>query len=74
MSISAGLLQSAGLVSKATAGWNERFNRTDQSVTGQTLRMIAAKPDAMLIAAVGGPAVLPEATLRDQSHSAQPRE
>ncbi len=44
----------------------ERFNRTDQSVTGQTLRMIAAKPDAMLIAAVGGPAVLPQATLRDQ--------
>ena len=34
----------------------ERFNRTDQSVTGQTLKMIAAKPDAMLIAAVGGPA------------------
>ena len=30
----------------------ERFNRTDQSVTGQTLKMIAAKPDAMLIAAV----------------------
>jgi branched-chain amino acid transport system substrate-binding protein len=44
----------------------ERFNRTDQSVTGQTLRMIAAKPDAMLIAAVGGPAVLPQATMRDQ--------
>jgi len=44
----------------------ERFNRTDQSVTGQTLQMIASKPDAMLIAAVGGPAVLPEATLRDQ--------
>src|SRR5438477_4005107 len=44
----------------------ERFNRTDQSVTGQVLQMIAAKPDAMLIAAVGGPAVLPQATLRDQ--------
>ena len=44
----------------------ERFNRTDQSVTGQTLKLIAAKPDAMLIAAVGGPAVLPQATLRDQ--------
>src|SRR6266550_3079068 len=44
----------------------ERFNRTDQSVTGQTLKMMAAKPDAMLIAAVGGPAVLPQATLRDQ--------
>ena len=36
----------------------ERFNRTDQSVTGQVLQMIAAKPDAMLIAAVGGSAVL----------------
>jgi branched-chain amino acid transport system substrate-binding protein len=44
----------------------ERFNRTDQSVTGQTLKMLAAKPDAMLIAAVGGPAVLPQASLRDQ--------
>jgi branched-chain amino acid transport system substrate-binding protein len=44
----------------------ERFNRSDQSVTGQTLKMIGAKPDAMLIAAVGGPAVLPQATLRDQ--------
>jgi len=46
----------------------ERFNRTDQSVTGQTLKLIAAKPDAMLIAAVGGPAVLPQATLRDQGY------
>jgi branched-chain amino acid transport system substrate-binding protein len=44
----------------------ERFNRSDQSVTGQTLKMIGAKPDVMLIAAVGGPAVLPQATLRDQ--------
>jgi branched-chain amino acid transport system substrate-binding protein len=46
----------------------ERFNRTDQSVTGQTLKLIATKPDAMLIAAVGGPAVLPQATLRDQGY------
>jgi branched-chain amino acid transport system substrate-binding protein len=44
----------------------ERFARTDSSVTGQTLKLIAAKPDAMLIAAVGGPAVLPQATLREQ--------
>jgi len=47
---------------------NERFARTDQSVTGQTLKAIAAKPDAMLIAAVGGPAVLPQATLFDQGY------
>jgi len=45
---------------------SERYARTDQSVTGQSLKLIAAKPDAMFIAAVGGPAVLPQATLRDQ--------
>lgn len=44
----------------------ERYGRTDASVTGQTLKLIAAKPDAILVAAVGGPAVLPQATLRDQ--------
>lgn len=47
----------------------ERYGRTDASVVGQVLRLIAAKPDAMLIAAVGGPAVLPEATLREQGYS-----
>ncbi len=47
---------------------NERYARTDQSVTGQSLKLIAAKPDAVLIAAVGGPAVLPQATLFDQGY------
>jgi branched-chain amino acid transport system substrate-binding protein len=47
---------------------NERYARTDQSVTGQSLKLIAAKPDAVLIAAVGGPAVLPQATLYDQGY------
>lgn len=46
----------------------ERFARTDQSVTGQALKLAAGKPDAILIAAVGGPAVLPQATLRDQGY------
>jgi branched-chain amino acid transport system substrate-binding protein len=46
----------------------ERYGRTDASVTGQTLKLIAAKPDAILIAAVGGPAVLPQATLREQGY------
>jgi len=44
----------------------ERYARTDASVTGQTLKLVAAKPDAVLVAAVGGPAVLPQATLREQ--------
>jgi branched-chain amino acid transport system substrate-binding protein len=47
---------------------NERFARADQSVTGQSLKLVGAKPDAVLIAAVGGPAVLPQATLFDQGY------
>ena len=47
---------------------NERYARTDQSTTGQVLKLMAAKPDAVLIAAVGGPAVLPQATLFDQGY------
>lgn len=41
----------------------ERFNRTDTSVTGQVLRVMAARPDAILIAGAGTPAVLPQRTL-----------
>src|ERR1700682_237974 len=59
-----GLAEKAGVRIVAS----ERFARTDQSVTGQVLKMISAKPDAVLIAAVGGPAVLPQATLHDQSY------
>lgn len=56
-----GLAEKAGIRIVAS----ERFARTDQSVTGQALKLVAAKPDAVLIAAVGGPAVLPQATLYD---------
>jgi len=45
---------------------SERYGRTDQSVTGQALKIIAAKPDAVLVAATGGPAVLPQATLLEK--------
>lgn len=60
----------AGLAGKAGIRIvdSERYARTDQSVTGQALKLIAAKPDAVLIAAVGGPAVLPQATLYDQGY------
>jgi len=47
---------------------NERYARNDSSVTAQALKLIAAKPDAVLIAAVGGPAVLPQTTLYDQGY------
>lgn len=47
---------------------SERYTRADQSVTGQTLKLIAAKPDVVLVAGVGGPGVLPQTTLRDQGY------
>ncbi len=62
LKVFAALGEKAGVKVIAT----ERYGRTDPSVTGQVLKLLAAKPDAMLIAAVGGPAVLPQATLRDQ--------
>jgi branched-chain amino acid transport system substrate-binding protein len=48
---------------------NERYVRNDTSVTGQILKIVAAKPDAVLIAASGTPAVLPERTLRERGYT-----
>ncbi|HEX3633406.1 MAG TPA: ABC transporter substrate-binding protein [Casimicrobiaceae bacterium] len=41
----------------------EKYNRTDPSVTGQVLKLIAAKPDAILIAGAGTPAATPHKEL-----------
>ncbi len=45
---------------------NERYNRNDTSVTGQVLKLLAAKPDAVLIGGSGTPAVLPQKTLKER--------
>ena len=47
---------------------SERYARQDQSVTGQALKLISAKPEVVLVAGVGGPGVLPQTTLRDQGY------
>lgn len=47
----------------------ERYGRTDTSVTGQILRITAARPDAVLIGASGVPAVLPQRTLNERGFS-----
>lgn len=47
---------------------NERFNRTDTSVTGQILKMLSAKPDAIMIAGSGTPAALPQKALREKGY------
>jgi branched-chain amino acid transport system substrate-binding protein len=46
----------------------ERYQRVDTSVTGQVLKMMAANPDAVIIAGSGTPAVLPQATLVERGY------
>ena len=48
---------------------NERYARTDTSVTGQVLKIVAAKPDAVLIGASGTPAVLPQRALKERGYT-----
>src|ERR1700754_3653767 len=46
----------------------ERFARPDTSVAGQVLKLVAANPDAILIAAYGTAAALPQTTLRERGY------
>lgn len=48
---------------------DERFARSDTSVTGQVLRIIAAQPGAVFIGASASPSVLPNVTLRDRGYT-----
>jgi len=44
----------------------ERYARADTSVAGQTLKLVAAKPDVVLVAASGTGAALPQIALRER--------
>ncbi len=46
----------------------ERFGRTDTSVAAQTLKIIAAKPDAVFVGGAGTPAAMPHTTLRERGY------
>jgi branched-chain amino acid transport system substrate-binding protein len=48
-----------------------RYLRTDTSVTAQVLKIMMAKPEVVLVAAPGGPTVLPQTTLFDQGYKGQ---
>lgn len=48
---------------------SERYARTDTAVTGQVLKIMAAKPDAVLIAGSGTPAALPQKTLKERGYA-----
>ncbi|WP_415792500.1 ABC transporter substrate-binding protein [Bordetella tumulicola] len=46
----------------------EKYGRTDTSVTGQVLKLVSAKPDAILIAGAGTPSALPQKELRARNY------
>ena len=48
---------------------SERYNRNDASVTAQVLKLLAAKPDAILIAGSGTPAALPQTVLAERGYT-----
>jgi branched-chain amino acid transport system substrate-binding protein len=48
---------------------NERYQRNDTSVTGQVLKLISARPDAVLIAGSGTPAALPQKALKERGYA-----
>jgi branched-chain amino acid transport system substrate-binding protein len=50
---------------------SERFQRQDTSMTGQSLKLLMVKPDAVLVAAPGSSAVMPQTTLFDQGYKGQ---
>lgn len=65
--VMAGLTEKAGIKIVAS----EKFQRSDSSVTGQALKILGAKPDAVLVTAPGGPSVLPQTTLFDMGYKGQ---
>ncbi len=47
----------------------ERYARSDTSVTGQVLKVMAVRPDSVLVAGAGTPAALPEKSLRERGYT-----
>jgi branched-chain amino acid transport system substrate-binding protein len=60
--------KAAGL-KKLHVAANERYARNDTSVLGQVLKLLAVKPDAVLIAGSGTPAALPAKTLKERGYT-----
>lgn len=47
---------------------NERYGRADTSVTGQVLKVMAARPDAVVVGGSGSPAAPPHIGLRERGY------
>ena len=50
---------------------NERYNRNDVSVIGQAVKLLAAKPDAVMVGGSGTPGALPHIAMRDSGYKGQ---
>ncbi len=50
---------------------SESYARTDTSVTGQVMKLVAAKPDAVLVATAGTPGALPQRELKQRGFKGQ---
>lgn len=61
-------LKSQAVPMGITIAGEERFARTDTSVTGQVLKLVAANPDAILVGASGTAAGLPQTALRERGY------
>ena len=61
-------LSQAAPAAGITLTTHEVYARSDASVTGQVLKIIATKPDAVFIASAGTPAVLPQKALRERGY------
>lgn len=47
---------------------SERYQRGDTAVARQVAKLVAARPDAVLVAGAGAPSILPHTTLADQGY------
>ena len=47
---------------------SERYNRTDTSVTGQVVKLVAANPVAIMVAGSGTPAARPQTALAERNY------
>lgn len=50
---------------------SESYARTDTSVTGQVMKIVAARPDAVLVATAGTPGALPQRELKQRGFKGQ---
>ena len=50
---------------------NERYARTDSSVAGQVLKIVAQRPDAVFTGTSGSPGALPYLALKDRGYKGQ---